>query len=466
MRNIGKNLWILTEERPRKVVLQSIFEYFVKDQQCGFFIDTLHIIPILNENKCFEFIYEVIGFTCAKVQHVYIKMVSGTSSFVDFLIYYQDDEPTPADVPLYAIEETKTDDSESRNTGVYQRCSKFVFIENYYPQTKKIMLYALQIEQKPKPTETYIFGTRLLLTLGVEILGKKLDANIFKPFTSIEDIIDFKTNMHRPPKGNVPILLYKLDDKIQISGRLFKSGSLSHDPNIGALSIIAATLRKLKWDKRIEITQHGLQQKHVSEKNKFVFIANMLGIDLEGLDVHKAKTPQNYWRYDTKGEKLGTIFIHIVVENFTEGYSIFENHAGCEKGYFHTSKGECVPLAKYADKEAYKAGDKNQIVFIPDLVLLDIEMEEAITIEGKKYENKDKGIAELNNYNSFDELYLKKYYPLYKIVRTVVLYGSTNSQILEIEVGFLLNKNGQMVLGIKAPQLFGRAIRNLLDFWQ
>lgn len=466
MSNIGKNLWILTEERPKKVVLQSIFEYFAKDQQCGFFGDTLRIIPILNENKCFEFTYEVIGFTCAKVQHFYIKTVSGTSSFVDFLIYYQDDEPTPADVPLYAIEETKTDDSESRNTGVYQRCSKFVFIENYFPKTKKIMLYALQIKQKVKPTETYIFGTRLLLTLGVEILGKKLDANIFKPFTSIEDIIEFKANMHRPPKGNVPILLYKSDDKIQISGRLFKSGSLSHDPNIGALSIIAATLRKLKWDKRIEITQHGLQQKHVSEKNKFVFIANMLGIDLEGLDVHKAKTPQNYWRYDTKGEKLGTIFIHIVVENFTEGYSIFENHAGCEKGYFHTSKGECVPLAKYADKEAYKAGDKNQIVFIPDLVLLDIEMEEAITIEGKKYEKKDKGIAELNNYNSFDKLYLKKYYPLYKIVRTVVLYGSTNTQILEIEVGFLLNKNGQMVLGIKAPQLFGRAIRNLLDFWQ
>ena len=127
MSNTGKNLWILTEERPKKVVLQSIFEYFAKDQQCGFFGDTLRIIPILNENKCFEFTYEVIGFTCAKVQHVYIKTVSGTSSFVDFLIYYQDNEPTPADVPLYAIEETKTDDSESRNTGVYQRCSKFVF---------------------------------------------------------------------------------------------------------------------------------------------------------------------------------------------------------------------------------------------------------------------------------------------------------------------------------------------------
>lgn len=466
MSNTGKNLWILTEERPKKVVLQSIFEYFAKDQGCDISRGTLHIIPILNKNKCFEFTYEVREFSCTKVEHVYIKTVSGTSSFVDFLIYYQDDEPIPADVPLYAIEETKTDDSESRNTGVYQRCSKFVFIENYFPKTKKIMLYALQIKQKVKPTETYIFGTRLLLTLGVEILGKTLDADIFKPFTSIEDIIEFKANMRQPPNGNVPILLYKSDDKIQISGRLFKSGSLSHDPNIGALSVIAAALRKLGWNKCIEITRHGLQQKHVKAGNKFVFIANKLAISLQRLTVPKAVFPKNYWRYDTKGEKLGTIFIHIVVENFTEGYSIFENHAGCEKGYFHTSKGECVPLAKYADKEAYKAGDKNQIVFIPDLVLLDIEMKEAITIEGKKYEKKDKGIAELNNYNSFDKLYLKKYYPLYKIVRTVVLYGSTNTQILEIEVGFLLNKNGQMVLGIKAPQLFGRAIRNLLDFWQ
>lgn len=466
MSNKKKNLWILTEERPKKAVLQMIFEYFAKEQRCGFFGDTLRIIPILNENKCFDFTYEVRGFTCAKVQHVYIKTVSGYSSFVDFLIYYQDNMPKPADVPLYAIEETKTDDSESRNTGVYQRCSKFVFIDNYYPQTKKIMLYALQIKQKVKPTKTYIFGTRLLMTLGVEILGKTLDADIFKPFTSIDEIIAFKASIRKAPKGNVPILLFKSNNKIQISGRLFKSGGLSHDPNIGALSLIAAVLRKLKWDKRIEITQHGLQQKHVSEKNKFVFIANMLGIDLERLTVPNVKTPQDYWRYNREGEKLGTIFIHIVVENFTESYSIFENHAGCEKGYFQTSQGECIPLAKFVNRKAYKAGNKREIVFIPDLVLLDDKTKEIITIEGKKYKNKKQGIAELNNYDSLDKLYLKKYYPNHKIVRTVVLYGSTNTQILEQEVGFLLNEVGQMVLGLKAPSLFDKAINDLLDFWQ
>lgn len=66
---------------------------------------------------------------------------------------------------------------------------------------------------------------------------------------------------------------------------------------------------------------------------------------------------------------------------------------------------------------------------------------------------------------AFDELYLNRYYPLYKIVRTVVLYGGQEERISEIKVGFLLNQNGKLVLGIEAPSLFCRAITNLLDYW-
>ena len=111
------------------------------------------------------------------------------------------------------------------------------------------------------------------------------------------------------------ILLTKSKNKIQVSGRLFKSGALSHDPNIGALSIICAVLRKLGWEEKIEITQHGLEQKHVGTSNKFIQIANKLDISLQSLTISKAVMNVNYWKYDTNGEKLGTIFIHLVVEN-------------------------------------------------------------------------------------------------------------------------------------------------------
>ncbi len=461
-----KNLWILTEERPKASVLQKIFEYFSKDKKVGFFGNPLRIIPLLDQFNKFSFTYEVVGFECASVNKVFIKTVSGASSFVDFLVFFQERQPTVEDVPLYAIEETKTDDKESRNTGVYQRCSKFVYIQNYFPSIKKIMLYELQVEQKESPTETYVFGTRMLMTLGVDIVGKKLDERIFKPFSSIEEFILAKESMRKAHAGNVPILITKFENRIEVSGRLYKNGGLSYDPNIGALSIISAVLRKLGWKKKIVITQHGLQQSCVGNTNKFVQIANTLNISLDGLSVPKAELPKGYWHYEKKGEKLGTIFIHLVVENFTNGYSIFENHAGCEKGYFQTSTGEHIPLQKYVDREAYKEGDKDQIVFIPDLVLLDVDENQVITVEGKKYENRFKGIEELSNYDAFDELYVKPNYRNFKIVRTVVLYGSNEEQIAEIEVGFLLNERGKLVLGVKAPALFRKAIRNLLDYWK
>lgn len=140
------NLWILTEERPKIEVLKQILNKFALDKGfCGF-IDNLRIFPMLEDGK-FSFTYELIGFRCNKVDKVFIKTVGSPnrSSFVDFLVFFQDKEPTIKDKPIYAIEETKTDDSESRNTGVYQRSSKFVFLHYYYPDVKMIMLYNLQI---------------------------------------------------------------------------------------------------------------------------------------------------------------------------------------------------------------------------------------------------------------------------------------------------------------------------------
>lgn len=460
-----KNLWILTEERPKTETLKKILDFFAQEHNCGFFCDSIHIIPILDKNQNFDFTYEIIGFKCAKINHIFLKTVSGSSSFVDYLVFYQQEQPVEGSEPIYAIEETKTDDGESRNTGVYQRGSKFVFLQYYYKKAKKVMLYSLQIPQKKKPTDTYIFGTRLLLTLGVEIIGKDLDSKVFVPFSSIDEIIELKEKMHKPNRTNVPITLTKKDNEIEISGRLYKYDKIGHDPNIGSLTLIAACLRKLGWNDRIIITNHGLSQSNVGKNNKFIKIANNLSIELDGLTLPKSQMPALYWHYDLKGEKLGTIFIHIVVESFTKGYSIFENHAGCEKSYFRTSDGKQIPLAKYVDQKKYKDGDKSQRINIPDLVLLDIDKSEIIDIEGKKFQNCDIGIRELSGYEAFDKLYVKKYYPEFDIIRTVVLFGGNNERIMEVEVGFLLNQNGKLVLGIKAPELFTKAIKNLLDYW-
>lgn len=107
-----KNLWILTEERPKYEVLKQILNKFVTDNGFTGFVDNLRILPILENGK-FSFTYELTGFRCNRVNKIFIKTVSGYSSFVDFLVFYQDDEPDPSsDTPVYVIEETKTDDSD------------------------------------------------------------------------------------------------------------------------------------------------------------------------------------------------------------------------------------------------------------------------------------------------------------------------------------------------------------------
>jgi len=462
----SKNLWILTEERPKIEVLKRILDKFTIDNKFSSFVDNLRILPIL-ENRKFAFTYELVGFKCNRISKIYIKIVSGYSSFVDFLVFYQDKKPNPScDTPVYAIEETKTDDSESRNTGVYQRCSKFVYLENFFPHVRKVMLYNLKIDQKETPTETNILGTRMLLTIGVEILGKELDENIFKPFSSVDELIDYKNSMRKAPKGNVPIDIIKKDDTIFVSGRLVKADHLAHDPNIGALSIISATLRKLAWNGKIIITKHGLSQSHLKSNNKFILIANQIDILLDGLTLPKSTPHIEYWRYDMDGEKIGTIFIHLVIENFTDGYSIYENHAGSERGYFITPSDEHITIDKYTDREKYKNGDKSKIINLPDLTILDVSRNEIINIEGEMYKNKLTGIKQLSLFDAFKNLYVKNYYPSFSIVRTVVLYGGDNkNEKLEVEVGFILSKYGDLILGVKAPEIFKNAIMNLIAFW-
>lgn len=464
-----KNLWILTEECPSKEVIKVIFNELNADFSIAFFANNIRVIPVLH-NEVFIFTYKVIGIDCEAIGEIYIKIVSGYSSFVDYLIFLQKTEPKSEDVPIYAIEETKTDDSESRNTGVFQRCSKFVYIDMIYREKntiKKIMYYSLKIDQKKYPSETNIFGSRLLATLGVIVRGKNQTEEQLRSFTSVQEIIDAKNAMRLPPKGNIPIRLDKIsDDCIKISGRLIKGNTLSHDPNIGALSIISAALRKLGWKGKIEIIQHGLTQRNIDGKNKFILISSQLDITISELNNKIRPLYPTYWKYDYTGEKLASIFIHLIIEEFTSGFSIFDNHAGCEKSYFINSKGEYYPIKKFLDRDAYKNGDKNQIIHIPDLIILDPKRDEIINIESKTYENRFRGIEELKNFDAIEKLYILQNYPQHLIHRTVVIYGSKENKINEIQIGFMLNELGALILGIKAPEIFKESIDNLFSYWR
>lgn len=452
------NLWLLTEERPKPSVVNQIIEMYCKD--FGDKItehNEIKIKPIIIDG-IFKFVYKIEGLTVVGAADIFIKTVSGSSSFLDFLLFKQENEPTEGSLEdnlIMAIEETKTSDDESRNTGVYQRGSKFVYITPYYRNVKLYMLYNEELEarEEKKPSATSIFGTNILLTLGVTIVGKDV-SRWFKPFRSLNELIRFKNGMRRPPAGNVPITITKYDDRIEISGRLAKpagAGNIGHDPNIGALSMISACIRKLGWNKDIVITRHGVHQSYVTRtkgKNKFLYICRILGIRLDGIIMpNHGVLPKRYWHYEKKSEKMADILLH--VQTMYHGmYCVYENHAGCERGYFRTKTGRLIALPKK---------DSNGInLYLPDVVLYDEDTNFILLVEGKMLSTLRLGIEEIENYDSIEKEYI---YPLYgnvTIMRCVSIFGGDCKSIPHEKVLFYLADNGRIVINKNAPQCIRR----------
>lgn len=448
------NLWLLTEERPKPSVILQIIEMYCSDF-CATIIEQNEIrIKPQIKNGIFNFIYEVEGLEVNTAGKIYIKTVSGSSSFIDFLMFKQVQEPTEGsfnDNLIMAIEETKTSDDESRNTGVYQRGSKFVYITPYYRNVKLYMLYNEELENRDdkRPSSTSIFGTNILLTLGVTIVGKDT-SKWFAPFKSLDDLISFKSKMKQPPAGNVPINITKYSDRIEISGRLAKpsgAGNIGHDPNIGALSMISSCIRKLGWERDIVITMHGVVQDYVNKtkgKNKFLYICKILNLKLDRIVMpSNVELPESYWHYEMSSEKMTSILLH-VLSVYNGMYGVYENHAGCERGYFKTKSGELVTLPK-KDK-------KGENLYLPDVVLYDEKTNIILLVEGKKISTLANGIEEIKYYDSIENEYIKPAYRGASILRCVSIFGGNQTGYIHNDVLVYMNLSGRIFVNPRAPE--------------
>ena len=446
-----KNLWILTEERPKTSVISSLLDILKDDCNLPNKHKKVVIEPVIKKGK-FQFVYAVKG-VCSKVfNKVYIKIVSGSSSFIDYLVCLQENAPIEGDCSnvLIAVEETKTSDKESRNTGVSQRASKFIYAKQYCPNAKLYMLYNEELEnnEDKKPSDTNIFGTNILLTLGVKIIGKS-NLSWFKAFNTIDEIISFKNGMREPPEGNVPIKIVKNADFIEVSGRLAKpkdAGNIAHDPSIGGLSMICGALRKLGWENDIVITKHATSQEYVdrNRNNKFLYLCKLLNLKMQGLNiVYPESYREKYWYYECSSEKVASILLHIMGMNAGLRY-IYENHAGCERGYFRTTDEKLVTLPK-------KDANGNNLL-IPDVVLADMKYKNIYLIEGKQLSTLRKGLEEIEDYDSIENEYIIPEYPNFKYLRYLSIFGGDKTELPNRKIMLYLNADGLIIINKDLPK--------------
>lgn len=448
------NLWVLTEEKPKRSVLYQIISLYCKDFQASVSgeVTDVKVLPVMKTLK-FSFTYLVKGLEVSGIKNIFVKTVSGNTSFVDFLVFRQSEEPNEDlfDTPIMAIEETKTSDIESRNTGVSQRVTKFVYIDNFYRDVKKYMLYNEEHEEDifKRPSDTNIIGTNILMTLGVEIVGKK-NLSWFKKYKTIDEIIDAKNSQRQPPAGNVPIRIDRKGDTIEISGRLSKpkeAGNIGHDPNIGTFSMLSKGLRALGWTGRIVITKHGVKQSYINKSgvnNKFLFICKMLNLELKDIVLPaEINFPKTYWHYEQSSEKVASILLHILSEN-NGMIEVYQNHAGCERGYFFTKERDPIALHK-------KASDGTNLL-LPDVVMYDIDENMVLLVEGKRLSTLQDGVREIQGYYAIENEWIEKYYPGSTIYDCISIFGGTEKDVPHPDVLLYVSEKGDIRINSGAPK--------------
>ena len=446
-------IWILTEEKPKLSTVARILELVAHLEYGSLDEQQLLISPILDASMSFTFVYQVEGCQDFIAESVYLTIVSGYSSFVDYLVYRSEGPPDPQEEPLFAIEETKTDDSESRNTSVYQRATKFVYLPFFYRECSMVMLYNFQVQEKLQSTDTNVFGSRCLRTLNVDIVGK--NSSPVDSFENLQEFVEVKNRMKRPPTGNTPLTITMSEFELAISAKLEKSGRFENDPNIGASSLFAAVSRKLGWRGRITITNHGLTQQMVG-KNKWVKLAGPLGMQLEGLTIPDAALPSRYWRYEGSGEKVGTIFLHTVLDLRGRSQVIYDNHAGCERGYFWTQEGK--PLALPKQIKAVDASGRKRKFPLPDLVFVDPDRRVVVSLEGEKSENYAAGESQIQDFGVVEDMYIRPHYRDFEFERWVTTYGDSDRPGSKLV--FELGSSGE----IRTQENCPKAILEALDY--
>jgi len=305
---------------------------------------------------------------------------SNNSSFLDCVI-----ELVENDKVLYGcgVEITQTTDRESRNSSVYQRPQKFIQFEHYYPNYNKLMYYTNPFELK---TDTSRVGMGILHLMGIDLY------NVIGDYPkTIEELIELKNSM-KAKGNNIPVSINLNKKYIEISAKLEKSNSFSHDPNIGFISSICYLFKN---DKRpVRLINHCLTEDMINSKNKLYQNMNIIEKNLHFVfknkiiewkcSKEKYTNKDTYLRVKEDGEKVSLIkFIKHLEKKRYE--IIFKNIAGCKREKLKYRENKITVPKK---------------IQIPDLVYLN-KNNIPVIIEAECDYNLKKGIKQLKTFEDF-----------------------------------------------------------------
>jgi hypothetical protein len=67
------------------------------------------------------------------------------------------------------------------------------------------------------------------------------------------------------------------------------------------------------------------------------------------------------------------------------------------------------------------------------------------------FSNYNKGIAQIKGFDLFINLYIKKYFPEYKVIKSIILSDANSNKCLDKTI-FQLNTNGKIIYNNTLPK--------------
>jgi hypothetical protein len=394
---------ILTEEDPSNGEVSFLLNEILKIESSLF--EDAKIVPNYIDNK-FKGEWEIIFDN----YRIIIKLFKGESSCADYLLFNGCvTNDTSAENALCVLESTKTNDTNSRNTSVNQRITKFIVYKKLYPNSNARMVMYYNNKWEKDLSDTATFGLRLMKSLNIEAYhGEIINENLYDlysigEFASIEEIMHEK-NKIKEKKGNVSVKIRNVDDTYYISCKLDKgkssgSGKISHDPNVGLLSGLITFIHNNNNTCKIVIEKHNVSQNYFNKlpKSKFWYAINEIPVEFSDITIIKRPSlPNAYFRIENScTEKISTILLsHIIDKKYS---CIFSNHSGC-----------ALTNIKTNDKDIIVERTMPR----PDILFYDKNENTLLIVEGKIEKDIQLGINQLqdSNLDRFIEL-IKLSYP-------------------------------------------------------
>ena len=462
-----KNLYILTEESISITEIKKIVDEASKE--CSLDISLTEQVRVIPKilNNVFKHEYELTGFQSIKINKVLIfgvdsfKDGSDRNPFVDYLVYLQEHKPDPKDLfknCIFAIEATKTNTYDSRNTAMGQRAGKFVHL-NYFLEDKKSTTKLIMYKTHPQAAKDHRsveFVSRCLSDLPVKVDFWEDPPKKYQPFLNINDMITEKNAISATNKrtNDVPLKITTHGSgpniKYELHGRLAKpglggnaasswTGSPGHDPNKGALALHAKKIRDSGFKGKIDVINHDLDPAKAHKWGcKLIKFATYLDFSLQGCQIIPKDFLPIYYEYLTSGkEKIASILAQVMLIN--RGMkTIFEHHGGCEKSFIDT---DCINQKKpHQDRyivlpKKYSTNGRK----IPDLIMCDDMNKTIYLYEGKKASKKDKGLADIKKYQDLEQDILSEHYPDFSFERRLTIEGGQKDN--DPIVSFQLDEN-------------------------